>query len=77
MRDANDSPQHDIARREVRRLVRQMIEVVEPGEHLGKPRRAGSEIVIPLVNEVAGRAAQGSDESIRALLAAWLDQPSV
>lgn len=58
-------------RRHVQALVRRLIAHLDPGEHLGTPRRADDEIIIPIVSDESDRPAD--PVSVRALLEAWLD----
>lgn len=61
------------ARAEARRLIEQLIDLLEEGEHLGAPSRSDDRIVIPIKQKPTPEDA--NDASIRALLAAWLDHP--
>jgi hypothetical protein len=61
------------ARAEARRLIKQLVDELEEGEHLGAPSRSGDRIVIPIESVPDARDAE--DASVRALLAAWLDHP--
>jgi len=65
---------HPEARREARRLIGQLVELLEEGEHLGAPTRSDRQIVIPVMQEAAPDASDDRT-SVRALLAAWLDYP--
>jgi len=61
------------ARGEVRRLIQQLLTLLDEGEHLGTPSRSDRRIVIPINPAPAAQDADAA--SMRALLAAWLDQP--
>lgn len=65
---------HPKARREARRLIGRLVELLEEGEHLGEPARSDHQIVIPVKHEAIPPATD-EETSMRALLAAWLDQP--
>jgi len=64
---------HQDARHEARRIIEQIVAVLHDGEHLGAPRRADGQIVIPI--ESPSHPGDTEAESVRALLAAWLDAP--
>lgn len=64
---------HQDARHEARRIMEQIVAVLHDGEHLGAPRRADGQVVIPI--ESPSYSGDAEAESIRALLAAWLDAP--
>lgn len=66
------SDAHHEARAEARRLIRDLVALLEEGEHLGRPTRSDHQIVIPIEQEPP---AEETDASVRALLAAWLDHP--
>lgn len=63
------------ARREAKRLIRQLIALLEEDEHLGTPTRSDHQIIIP-VRRTVDSDVEEDPASIRALLAAWLDDPS-
>jgi len=64
---------HQDARQEARRIIEQIVAVLHDGEHLGAPRRADGQVIIPI--EPSSNLGESEAESIRALLAAWLDAP--
>jgi hypothetical protein len=57
----------------VRRLIEQLLALLDEGEHLGSPSRSEHRIVIPI--DPAPSTQDADEASMRALLAAWLDQP--
>jgi len=63
---------HREARAEAQRLIRQLVELLDEGEHLGAPARTDHRIVIPIE---ASPSAEDPGAAVRALLAAWLDHP--
>ena len=67
-----DATHHD-AQHEARRIIEQLVAVLHDGEHLGTPHRTDAQIVIPI--ESASPPRGDDQESMRALLAAWLDAP--
>lgn len=64
---------HREARHEARRLIKQLVALLQDGEHLGVPHRDGGQIVIPI--EGHAPTSDADADSMRALLAAWLDRP--
>ena len=54
---------------EAKRLLRQMVELLETGEHLGVPTRSDHEIVVPVLRSGVS-ASSGDAASMRVLLRA-------